>query len=280
MAEAHHQIFNRSRVKQHQSRALASPEDFLLRAVLERLTDRLCDIARTFPVALDLGSGGLLREYLPESAAIERLISIGPPKADVLADEELLPFADNSFDLIIGGATLHWVNDLPGLLVQIRRALKPDGLFLAMMPGGETLSELRASFEAAEMKQSGGISPRISPFLDIRDAGGLLQRAGFALPVVDSEQIEVLYTHPLKLLHDLRRMGQTNALLQSRKGFTPCSLMMAMADYYMEHFPAEDGRVRASFELLTLTAWKPHVSQQQPARRGSGKVNMAVLGED
>jgi NADH dehydrogenase [ubiquinone] 1 alpha subcomplex assembly factor 5 len=279
MTDSNHLIFDRKRVRMHAQRAMPAPEDFLLRAMLERLTDRLQDMNRTFPTALDLGSHhGILQEYLPDSAGIEKLVqmeSLGAP--DVLGDAEFLPFATNSFDLIISCGSLHWVNDLPGTLIQIQRSLKPDGLFLAMMPGGETLTELRASFEAAEMR--GGISPRVSPFVDIRDAGGLLQRAGFALPVVDSEQLEVLYTHPLKLLHDLRAMGQANALRESRKGFTSCSLMMRMADIYMQRYEAQDGRVRATFELMTLTAWKPHASQQQPAKRGSGKVNLSVLGD-
>jgi len=265
-------IFDRRRVMLHMNRAAKAPEDFLLRAMLERLADRLCDMARTFPKALEIGSHGLLKEFLPESAGVENITQVD------LGEDELLPCEADSFDLIVACGSLHWVNDLPGALIQIQKCLKPDGLFLGMMPGGETLSELRSSFEAAEMAMTGGISPRISPFVDIRDAGGLLQRAGFALPVVDSEQLEVQYAHPLKLLHELRNMGQTNALIESKKTFTPCSVMMKMAEHYMEHFEAEDGRVRATFELVTLTAWKPHASQQQPAKRGSGQVNLSVLG--
>jgi SAM-dependent methyltransferase len=190
------------------------------------------------------------------------------------ADEELIPFAQNSFDLVLSLGSLHWVNDLPGALVQIQRILKPDGLFLAMMPGGQTLRELRDSFEQAEMAAKGGVSPRISPFVDVRDAGGLLQRAGFALPVVDSEMLNVTYTHPLKLMHDLRHMGETNSLRQAPAHFTGCSLMMLAVDHYVRHYGTEDGRIPASFELVTLTGWKPHPSQQQPAKRGSGQVNL------
>jgi NADH dehydrogenase [ubiquinone] 1 alpha subcomplex assembly factor 5 len=271
MNQPNHMIFDRARVKAHAMRAARTPETFLLREMLERVCDRLLDMARTFPVALDIGSQGLLAEYLPAAAGIEEIV-----RAE---DEELLSVAPEGCDLIIACGTLHWVNDLPGVLIQIQRALKPDGLFLGMLPGGQTLTELRASFEAAEIEMQGGISPRISPFVDIRDAGGLLQRAGFALPVADSEPLNVEYTHPLKLLHDLRNMGQSNALIESRKNFTPCSLMMKMADHYMQHYGAEDGRVRATFELVTLTGWKPHASQQKPAKRGSGKVNLAVLGD-
>ncbi len=254
-------------------RAMRAPEEFLLCEMMERLTDRLPDISRRFPRVLDVSAKhGVLAGYLPALAGVETL-------ENGLLNNEVLDVAPNSFDLVVACGSLHWVNDLPGVLIQMQRALKPDGLFLAMMPGGETLGELRTSFEAAEMELSGGISPRISPFVDIRDAGGLLQRAGFSLPVVDSERLDVQYPHPLKLLHELRQMGQTNALIQSRKTFTPRALMMRMSEYYTQHFAAEEGRVHATFELLTLTAWKPHASQQQPAKRGSGKVNLSVLGD-
>ncbi|MDX2074248.1 MAG: methyltransferase domain-containing protein [Alphaproteobacteria bacterium] len=261
-------IFDKRRIALHHQRA---SEDFLLREMMERLADRLSDINRRFPRLLDLSpKHGLLAGYVPVSAGIEAII-------DGELHDDMLEVEPGSFDLVMACGSLHWVNDLPGVLIQIQRALKPDGLFLAMLPGGETLAELRSSFEAAEMEMKGGISPRVSPFVDIRDAGALLQRAGFALPVVDSERLELHYAHPLKLLHELRAMGQANALLASQKTFTPCSLMMKMAEHYMQHFEAEEGRVRATFELLTLTAWKPHDSQQQPARRGSGKVNLSIL---
>ena len=268
MNAPNHLIFDRNRVALHRNRAGAEPELFLLREMLERLADRLNDITRQFPKVLEIGSEGLLKEYLPDSAGVQEITTLG--------DEEILPFAENHFDLVVACGNLHWVNDLPGMLIQMQRALKPDGLLLAMMPGGETLGELRQSFEAAEMAMTGGVSPRVSPFVDIRDAGGLLQRAGFALPVADNERIELHYDHPLKLMHELRRMGQGNALLASRKSFTPCSLIMAAADYYMEHFVSE-GRIVASFDLVTLTGWKPHASQQQPAKRGSGTVNFSIL---
>lgn len=258
-------IFDTNRVRMHRARA---SEDFLLREMVERLADRLQDMNRAFPMVLDLSAkAGMFAEYLPESK-IEW--------ADIL--DEVLDVPAAQYDLVISAGALHWVNDLPGMLIQMQRALKPDGLLLAMMPGGETLKELRASFEAAEMQLTGGISPRVSPFVDIRDGGALLQRAGFALPVADNEVLDVHYAHPLKLLHDLRNMGQANALVSSRKHFTSCTLMMQMADYYLRNFEAPDGKVAATFELLTLTAWKPHASQQQPAKRGSGKVNLAVLG--
>lgn len=263
-------LFDTHRVALHRARAR---EDFLLREMMERLAERLEDVNRKFPLALDLSPAkDVLADYLPAKAAVENIVHNG-------LGEEILTYPEHHFDLVMSAGNLHWVNDLPGLLVQIRRVLKPDGLFLGMMPGGETLKELRASFEAAEMQLKGGISPRVSPFIDVRDAGSLLQRAGFSLPVVDREIIDIAYIHPLKLLHELRNMGQGNALLSSQKTFTPCSLMMAMADYYMRHFADDDGRVLATFEMVTMTAWKPHASQQKPAKRGSGKVNLSVLGD-
>ncbi len=271
MEPPNHLIFDRNRVQMHRRRAARAPEYFLLREMLERLADRLQDINREFPSVLEIGSEGLLKNYAPASAGVRGIAALG--------DEETLPFEENRFDLVVACGNLHWVNDLPGMLIQIRRVLKPDGLFLGMMPGGETLFELRQSFEAAEIEMAGGISPRVSPFVDIRDAGALLQRAGFALPVADVERVEAHYMHPLKLLHDLRNMGQSNALVGSRKGFTPCSLMMRMADIYMDRYSTQDGRVKATFDLLTLTAWKPHASQQQPARRGSGVVNLSNLSD-
>jgi len=258
-----HLIFNRNRVRQHRDRADAKG-DFLLKEIAARLADRLGDMTRKFPQALDLGAhNGLLAEYIKGKNGIEMLVQsdlsakmIAQAKGwRLVADEELLPFAENSFDLVISAGSLHWVNDVPGTLIQINRALKPGGLFLAMLPGGGTLKELRQSFEQTEMNASGGISPRISPFIDVRDGGSLLQRAGFELP--DSETLTVYYEHPLKLLHDLRHMGETNALLKSRKGFTPCSLMMLMVDYYLRQFSDAHGRIPATFELVTLTGVKP-----------------------
>jgi len=281
-------IFDRARVRAHRDRAARAfaQSDFMLRHMAERLADRLPDMTHRFPLALDLGAhNGLLAEYVSGLGGIETLVQAERSQPllrlagglRVAADEEFLPLAENSFDLVMSAGSLHWVNDLPGTLIQIRRILKPDGLLLAMLPGGETLKELRHAFEQAELRASGGISPRVSPFIDVRDAGSLLQRAGFALPVVDSERLEVSYAHPLKLLHDLRAMGESNALMHSRKGFTPCSLLMGMADEYMRLYAQPDGRVTASFELVTLTGWKPHPSQQQPAKRGSGQVKLGEL---
>jgi len=270
MLMSDHRIFNRQRVRAHRNRAAAqfAGYDFLLRAVAERLADRLPDITRRFPRALDLGAhNGLLAEYLPPQAGIEMLVQSDLCGAmvekgkglRVIADEELLPFAENSFDLVMSAGSLHWVNDVPGTLIQINRILKPDGLFLAILPGGETLGELRRSFEQAELAISGGLSPRISPFIDVKDAGSLLQRAGFSLPVTDSETLTVTYAHPLKLLQDLRGMGEANAMLKSSSHFTRRSVLFAAMEYYQKHFSTDDGRVTATFELVTLTGWKSHV---------------------
>ncbi len=277
-------IFDRRLVRAHRDRAGVhlQQHDFLLREMASRLCDRLRDINRAFPIALDLGAHhGLLAEYLPKESGIEKIIQtdlseamIGAaPAIKLVADEEVLPFAPATFDLVISCGSLHWVNDLPGTLAQIRQALKPDGLFLATLPGGETLKELRHAFEQADM-QAGGLSPRISPFIDIRDAGSLLQRAGFTLPVVDREVLTVSYEHPLKLMRDLREMGEANALLHARKSFTPCSLLMSAADWYLREYSDAEGRIPATFELVTLTGWKSHASQQKPAKRGSGRVHL------
>ena len=281
-------IFDRNRLKKHRARAVVNfaEHDFLYREMGQRLCDRLEYIKRKFPFALDLGAhNGILAEILEERGGIENLVQMelsepllsGAKNIKVVGDEELLPFAENSFDLIISVGSLHWVNDLAGTLIQIQRSLKPDGLFLAIFFGGQTLQELRASFEKAEMEFRGGVSPRISPFIDVQAAGSLLQRAGFALPVVDSEILTVEYNHPLKLMKELRGMGETNTLHECEKNFTPCSLVMSAVDNYLRDFSNEQQRIEASFELITLTGWKPHCSQQKPSNRGSGKVPISQV---
>ncbi len=180
-----------------------------------------------------------------------------------------------TLDLAVSALALQFVNDLPGALIQIRRALKPDGLFLAALIGGDTLTELRQSFAAAESEIEGGISPRVAPFADIRDIGGLLQRAGFALPVVDSERIIVRYDTVFALMHDLRRMGATNALTERRRKPLKRATLFKMAEIYRERFADADGRLRATFEVIWLSGWAPHESQQQPLKPGSAKTRLA-----
>lgn len=286
--DAPQQIFDRQAVRRHRARAAASWEshDFLVREAAERLADRLPDIKRSFPLALDLGChAGELGRTLAGRGGIETLVQCdaaerfaaraaasGPA---VVAEEDLLPFAAGRFDLVLSALSLHWVNDLPGALLQIRQILKPDGLLLASLLGGDTLWELRRSLMRAEAELSGGASPRVSPFVELRDAAGLLQRAGFALPVADVDRLTVSYPDPLALMRELRAMGESNALADRPRGAAPRELLARAAALYMEEFAGEDGRVPATFELVTLTAWSPHESQQKPLRPGSAEARLA-----
>lgn len=199
------------------------------------------------------------------------------PVPAVVADEEALPFAPDSFDLIIGCLNLHFVNDLPGALIQARRALRPDGLLLCALPGEETLFELRASLIEAEEQISGGVAPRLSPLTKVKDLGMLMQRAGFALPVVDCDTITVDYPDPLVLCRDLRVWGETNAIhRRSRRGLRRDVLALAL-DIYRRRFGNSDGTVPATFQILFGAGWAPAPGQQQPAKRGSGQVSLAEV---
>jgi SAM-dependent methyltransferase len=200
-------------------------------------------------------------------------MSDGPLR--VAADEEALPFADGSLDLVVSALALQSVNDLPGVLAQIRRALKPDGLFLAALLGGETLTELRQAFAAAESEIDGGVSPRVAPSADVRDLGALLQRAGFALPVVDTDRLTVRYATAFDLMRDLRGMGATNALIERQRVPLKRATLLRMASVYSDRFSDPDGRLRASFDIVWLSGWAPHQSQQQPLRPGSAKARLA-----
>jgi SAM-dependent methyltransferase len=193
----------------------------------------------------------------------------------VAADEEALPFRDASVDLVVSALALQFVNDLPGTLIQIRRALRPDGLLLAALTGGESLFELREAFALAEAEVEGGVSPRIAPFADLRDLGALLQRAGFALPVTDVDRITVRYASPLALMHDLRRMGAGNILFERRKKPLRRATLRRLADIYAERFADADGRIRATFDIVWLSGWAPHESQQQPLKPGSARTRLA-----
>lgn len=260
-------IFDRALVRRRRDRAAAgfADHEFLLAQMAERLSDRLPDFKRTFPFALDLGAHhGLLSRTLGKRGGVKMLVQTDMSVAllgaaqglRAAADEEFLPFADDTFDLVMSAGSLHWVNDLPGAFIQIKNALKRDGLFLAMLPGGQTLKELRQSLEQAELQLTGGVSPRVSPFIEVRDAGALLQRTGFGLPVADSEVLTIYYEDPLDLLYDLRGMGETNALLaRSRKGAARRLISAAMG-YYQQRFTDEQGRIPATFELVTITGWK------------------------
>lgn len=279
-------VFDRRAVRRHRDRAAArlGEHDFLLREVGERLLDRLADVRRTFPRALDLGChDGTVARLLDGRGGIEMLVhcdlspamAAAAPTPAVAADEEFLPFADRTFDLVISLLSLHWVNDLPGALTQVRRALKPDGLFLAAMLGGETLKELRHVLAEAELAGEGGVSPRVSPFADVRDAGNLLQRTGFALPVVDTEVVPVLYGSPMTLFADLRGMGESNAVRERRRTLSRRATLLDAAARYVQRFAEPDGAVPASFQVLYLTAWAPDASQPQPLRPGSARTRLA-----
>ncbi len=277
-------IFDRAAVRTHRHRAAAMPRDgrFLVHEARLRLVDRLDDIKRRFPVALDLGCGdGELSTILADAGHPAQVVgadlayTFAARAGGVVCDEEMLPFAAHSVDLVIAPLTLHWVNDLPGSLLQIRHILKPDGLLLAAMWGGETLKELRAALMQAEIETLSGASPRVSPFTDVRDAGGLLQRAGLGLPVVDSDILTVTYPDMFALIRDLRAMGETNAIKDRRRSFTPRATLLRAAAIYRERHGDAEGRITASFQLLTLTGWAPHESQQRPLKPGSGKISLA-----
>jgi len=278
-------IFDRALVRARRRRAAAlGPATFLLDRAASELAERLAAVLRRFDRALDLGTpGDALRQALAGAGqigvivaadALARSRQAGSPPL-VAADEEALPFRDGAFDLVVSALALQFVNDLPGTLVQIRRVLAPDGLFLAALFGGDTLSELRQSFAAAESEIEGGVSPRIAPFADMRDLGALLQRAGFALPVVDTDRLTVRYDSALALMHDLRRMGATSALLDRRRTPLRRTTLLRMAQIYQERFSDADGRVRATFEIVWLSGWAPHPRQQQPLRPGSAKARLA-----
>ncbi|OHB30212.1 MAG: SAM-dependent methyltransferase [Phenylobacterium sp. RIFCSPHIGHO2_01_FULL_69_31] len=242
--------------------------DFLQRRAAYDVAERLGPILRTFSLAVDLSArGGAFAEALAAEAPgrVDTLIEAdlshrmltGRHGLRLAADEERLPFADGSLDLIVSTLGLHWTNDVVGALIQIRRALKPDGLFIGAFLGGTTLTELRQSLVAAESEILGGAGSRVSPFADAQDAANLLQRAGFVQPVSDVDTVTVRYEHPLKLLTDLRQMGETSVLADRHPKPLTRALLHRTFEIYAERFGGEDGRVPATFEILTLTGWAP-----------------------
>jgi SAM-dependent methyltransferase len=264
-------LFDRALLRARQSRASGfGPAPFLLDRVAEDMAERLQAVLREFKNAADVGTpGDQVRNALHER--VDQLARIDLPDLE----SEPLPLPPESLDLVVSALAFQFVNDLPGVLAQIRRALKPDGLLLAAMIGGDTLTELRQSFAAAEAECEGGVSPRVAPFADLRDVGALLQRAGFALPVTDVDRIVVRYDNALALMQDLRRMGATNILLERRRTPTRRATMLRMAQIYGERFADPDGRIRATFDVIWLSGWAPHDSQQQPLRPGSAKTSLA-----
>ena len=302
------QVFDRALIRRRLARALAEGgEDFLSARVAEDLRERLSVVRRDFRRVLDLGTprpdvAAMLAGTLPEAeitrmarvpaagtlpeAEITRMAPVPAAgdagrRREVVGDEERQPFAPGSFDLVVSCLSLHAVNDLPGALVQVRRALKPDGLFLGCVFGGGTLGELRQALSIAESEVAGGASPRVAPFSDLRDLGGLLQRAGFALPVADVEPLTVRYGTLFRLFSDLRAMGATNALTLRHKAPLRRAILMRAAEVYAARFADADGRLRASFDVVWLSGWAPHENQQKPLKPGSARMSLeAALKRD
>ncbi len=298
-------IFDRALLRQRRQRATSAPlphPDFLLNRVAHDFAERLSVVKRQFPLALNLGFhtqnlSSVLRPLaqigsIVESEAIANLfeqeggnhtaaegghqIAAAGGGHRIIADDDALPFGEQSFDLAVSGLSLHLVNDLPGALIQIRRALKADGLMLAALLGGQTLHELRQSWLIAEEELTGGVSPRVAPFADVRDLGRLIQRAGFSLPVADTDVVRVTYASPLALMAEIKGMGASNMLVDRRRVPVTRALLMRAAQIYAERFGLSDGRIPATFEIITLTAWVPHESQQKPLQPGSATMRLAT----
>lgn len=279
-------LFDRALWTERKNRAAprACDHEFLLARVADDFAGRLELVRRTFPVAVNLGAyHGLVGRRLSASPSIGLLIDVERARAllaqcsgpAVLADEEALPFATGSLDLVVSALSLQLANDLPGVLVQIRHALKPDGLFLGALLGGESLRELREAWLVAEDEVEGGSSPRVAPFADVRDLGGLLQRAGFALPVADADTLTVTYASPLALMAEIKAMGASNMLVARRRRPIRRATLFRAAEIYAARFGRDDGRVPATFEIVTLTAWAPHPDQPKPLRPGSATMRLA-----
>jgi len=285
-------VFDRALVRRRRERAVLGGDGsgFLFAEVANRMADRLSDVTRGFGLGVDLGSrGGHMAQAVLQTGRVERLYATDAspalagrlPVPSVAADEETLPFADASLDLVVSSLALHWVNDLPGTLVQVRRALKPDGLFLAALFGGETLWQLREVLMEAELTVMGGVSARVSPMADLRDAAGLLQRAGFALPVADRDPITVAYTDAWALMRDLSRMGEGNAVRLRAPGPLRRAILAEAGRLYAERHGFEGGRVRATFEILYISGWAPAATQQKPLRPGQATKRLAdALGTE
>jgi len=285
-------LFDRDHIARNRDRAAANYADYAFLKAREssHLIERLADVSRDFDEALDLGAhDGRVSEALLASGQVDHVTALESSAGMVAAakarglrmvqgSEENLPFSAASFDLVASVLSLHWVNDLPGALVQIRQVLKPDGLFLGCLFGGGTLTELRTALIEAESDLTGGVSPRISPLPSVQDMAALMQRAEFALPVVDVDRVTVRYASPLKLMDDLRGMGEQAAFAvrggQSRRALSP-RLIKRMTDIYQDRFSDPDGKVRASFEVVWLSGWAPAIGQPKPLKRGSAKTSLA-----
>ena len=284
--------FDRALLETRRRRWLSGERDegagFLMKAVAGELAERLSVVERRFEVAVDLaGSFGEMAAAMRAGGSCGEVVRIerqpfllaGDPLA-VVADEEFLPLGPESVDLVVSALSMQFVNDVPGLLAQIRRALRPDGLLLAAFLGGETLHELRAALLLAESEIAGGVSPRVLPFIAIREAGGLLQRAGFALPVTDFDRLTVRYDNLFALARDIRAMGAANILRERSRRPATRRLFLRAAEIYAERYADPDGRIRASFDVVYLSGWAPHESQQKPLRPGSAKASLAAALKD
>lgn len=271
-------VFDRKAVRQNRNRHAQAMKDhnFLIDWSMEQITTRLADIKRQFPRALQIG---YRTEKIQRSRfGIENLYSFDLAenlKPDIQGDEELLPFDTQCFDLIMSPLCLHTTNDLPGTLAQIKNCLKPDGLFIGTLLGGETLYELREVMNAVELEMTGGLSPHVAPFVDMPQMGSLMQRAQFSLPVIDSEKITVTYENAFRLMDDVRKMAEGNALIERKKSFSSRSFFARVAQAYAARYSEPDGRVKATFEIIFLLGWAPHESQQKPLRPGTATNRLA-----
>lgn len=286
------ELFDRQMLSRQRARAAPgiAAHDFLLRRAAEDIAERLSLVQREFPLAVNIGAHhGVLSQAVAALANVGTVISVEDceallrqcPPPRVRADMEMLPFGAEQLDLIVSALALQFANDLPGTLAQIRRALKPDGLFMAALLGGATLHELRASLMSAETEVTGGAAPRVAPMADVRDFGGLLQRAGFNLPVSDTDVVQVSYETPFALMRELRCMGGANVLHERSRQLLRRDVLMRAAEIYAEHYATGDGRVTATFEIITLTGWAPDESQQKPLRPGSAQARLAdALGTE
>lgn len=280
-------LFDRQLIAARRARAIEAAEpglDFLVDHVAEEIALRLATVVRRFETALVIGGPTeAIARTVRDSGKVDRVIradvfapGVGSdPAVDLVLDDERLPIGDNTVDLVVSGLALQWVNDLPGAMVQVRRALRPDGLFLASFVGADSLTELRQSFLAAESEIATGASPRVAPFVDVRDLGGLLQRTGFSLPVTDQDRLTLRYASPFHLMRELARMGAANPLVERRKPLMGKDLLARAAMHYQDRFADPDGRIRATVTLVSMSGWKPHESQQKPLKPGSAKMRLA-----
>ncbi|XP_051939930.1 arginine-hydroxylase NDUFAF5, mitochondrial [Hippocampus zosterae] len=288
-------VFDRSMKKKQKEWAGSCRDtrkyDYLRDEVGSRVADRVYDVARTFPLALEIGAGrGHVAQHLSKDA-VERLFVTDISEATLrrnvggemrwhalAADEEFLPFRENTFDLVLSSMSLHWVNDLPGALRQIRAVLKPDGVFIGAMAGGETLYQLRCSLQLAETEREGGFSPRVSPYTAVADLGNLLGRAGFNVLTVDTDEVRVHYPGIMEVMTDLQGMGESNCAW-NRRCLLHRDTILAAAAVYQEMYGNEDGSVPATFDILYMIGWKPHHSQAKAAKRGSATVSFGDLSK-